>query len=199
MLQCLPKAATGRRTPYQARVRLFKEDGGYAMVLSRDELIGALKSEVKILLHLASKIEPKDLDYRPSPKQRSLLELMQYLVIMGPIHARGVKKGVFNREEWGKDFNDSEIFAKTLNLDQVKEEIGKQPALFEDVIGSCSDEDLRAEIAMFGPKASRGSMFVGLVLSHYAAYRMQLFLYLKGCGHEELNTLNLWAGVDGAM
>ena len=38
----------------------------------------------------------------------------------------------------GKDWTDSEIFAKTLNLDQVKEEIGKHPALFEDVIGSCS-------------------------------------------------------------
>jgi hypothetical protein len=25
---------------------------------------------------------------------------------------------------------------------------------------------------------------------------MQLFLYLKACGREELSTMNLWAGVD---
>ncbi len=49
---------------------------------------------------------------------------------------------------------------------------------------------------MFGRKTSRGAMIVSLVLCHYPAYRMQLFLYLKACGHEELSTLNLWAGMD---
>lgn len=63
---------------------------------------------------------------------------------------------------------------------------------------SFSDAELRAEIEMFGSKASRGSWLVNLVLCHYAAYRMQLFLYLKACGREELNTMNLWAGMDAA-
>jgi len=40
---------------------------------------------------------------------------------------------------------------------------------------------------------------VNLVLCAFAAYRMQLFLYLKACGGEELNTMNLWAGMDGSM
>jgi hypothetical protein len=34
------------------------------------------------------------------------------------------------------------------------------------------------------------------VLCGYAAYRTQIFLYLKSCGREELNTMNLWAGMD---
>ncbi len=37
---------------------------------------------------------------------------------------------------------------------------------------------------------------VNLVLCSCAAYRTQLFLYLKACGREELGTMNLWAGVD---
>ena len=37
---------------------------------------------------------------------------------------------------------------------------------------------------------------VNNVLSGYAAYRTQLFLYLKACGREELSTMNLWAGMD---
>ena len=49
---------------------------------------------------------------------------------------------------------------------------------------------------MFGRKSTRGSLLVNLVLSAYAAYRTQLFCYLKSCGREELNTMNLWAGVD---
>lgn len=63
---------------------------------------------------------------------------------------------------------------------------------------SLSDADLRAEMEMFEMKASRGLMLVNLVLCHYTAYRMQLFLYLKACGREELSTMNLWAGRDAA-
>ncbi len=74
--------------------------------------------------------------------------------------------------------------------------IGKQSALFAEVLGSLSDTDLRTEMEMFGSKASRGSWLVSLVWCHNVAYRMQLFLYLKACGREDLSTMNLWAGMD---
>ena len=62
-----------------------------------------------------------------------------------------------------------------------------------------SDEDFRVEIEMFGRKATRGAFLVNTVLSGYAAYRTQLFVYLKACGREELNTMNLWVGVDAPI
>jgi len=46
---------------------------------------------------------------------------------------------------------------------------------------------------------TRGSFLVSVVLSGHAAYRMQLFCYLKATGREELNTINLWMGTDGQM
>jgi hypothetical protein len=49
---------------------------------------------------------------------------------------------------------------------------------------------------MFGRKSSRGLLVITLVLNGHAAYRTQLFLYLKACGREELSTMNLWAGAD---
>jgi hypothetical protein len=165
------------------------------MVLTKNELIASLQHEVGILLHLVSKVNPVKLDYRPTPKQRSLLEMLQYLTIMGPIHARTITEGDFDMASWRTE----ELNAKSMNLEQVKESIGKQSALFAELLGSCSDADLRSEIAMFGRKASRGSLFVTLVLCHYSAYRMQLFLYLKATGREELSTMNLWAGVDAVQ
>ena len=51
-----------------------------------------------------------------------------------------------------------------------------------------SDEDLRTGIEMFGRKTSRGAFIVNMVLCGCAAYRTQLFLYLKSCGREELST-----------
>jgi len=40
---------------------------------------------------------------------------------------------------------------------------------------------------------------VNHVVGQCAAYRTQLFLYLKACGRDELNTMNLWVGVDAPM
>ncbi|PYT19806.1 MAG: hypothetical protein DMG58_35465 [Acidobacteria bacterium] len=153
------------------------------MVLTKDELINALQNEMRILHHLASKVDPAKLDYRPTPKQRSLLELLQYMTIVGPIHLRACLADAFDREAWGNTWRTEEAAAKVRNLEAVKAAIAKQPGLFAELLSSCTD---------------RGSMIVSLVLCHFAAYRMQLFLYLKACGREELSTLNLWAGMDAA-
>jgi hypothetical protein len=62
-----------------------------------------------------------------------------------------------------------------------------------------TDADFRSDINMFGQDTTRGAALVNMVLCGYAAYRMQLFLYLKAMGREELNTMNLWGGIDGQM
>jgi hypothetical protein len=166
------------------------------MVLTTEELLASLQHEVRVLLHLASKVDPAHLDYRPTPGQRSTLELLQYLTIVGPIHARAVMARTFDMDAWRREWRTGEAAAKTMNLDEVKDAIGRQPALYTELVGSRSDADLREGMEMFGSTASRGSWLVRLVLCHYAAYRMQLFLYLKASGREELNTMNLWVGVD---
>jgi len=164
------------------------------MVLTKDELIQALQNEVRILLHLAGKIDRAKLDYRPSAKQRSTLELLQYLTIMGPNLIRGIKAGAFDGAAWGV----AEAASKAMNFDAVLVAIGKQSDEYAAALGAFSDADFRGQIDMFGQKASRGSLIVTFVLGGYAAYRTQLFLYLKACGREELSTMNLWAGADAA-
>jgi hypothetical protein len=165
------------------------------MVLTKEELISALQNEVRILLHLASKIDRNKLDYRPTPKQRSTIELLRYLTIMGPNLIPAIKTGAFD----GAAFGASQAAANAMNLDQVLAAIEKQNAFYAQELGSMSDADLRSELDMFGKKASRGSHIVFLLLGGFAAYRTQLFLYLKACGRDELNTMNLWGGADGPM
>ena len=78
--------------------------------------------------------------------------------------------------------------------------IQKQNGIYADQIDGFSDEDFRGEIDLFGSgKSSRGLVLINLVLAGHAAYRTQLFLYLKACGRDELNTMNLWGGVDAPM
>ena len=70
------------------------------MVLTKSELISSLRNEVRILLHLASKIDRATLDYRPTPKQRSTIELLKYLSIMGPSLVQAAKAGTFDPAVW---------------------------------------------------------------------------------------------------
>jgi hypothetical protein len=165
------------------------------VVLTKEEFIASIQNEVRIFLHLVSKIDPAKLDYRPSAKQRSTLELVRYMTYMGPVLTKSIKAGGFDVPAW----NAASSAAESADFDSAVAMIGKQSSELAATVGSMSEEDLRAEIDMFGRKASRGSLLVNVVLSGYAAYRTQLFLYLKACGREELNTYNLWAGIDGAM
>jgi hypothetical protein len=162
------------------------------MVLTRSELIGSLQNEVRILLHLAGKLEPQMLDYRPTPSQRSALELLQYLSIMGPQLVKAAVASGFDPASW----TEAQNAADARNLEQTLAVIAGQADEYATVLGGLSDQDFRAEIEMFGRQTTRGAFLVNLVLCGYAAYRTQLFLYLKSCGRSELTTMNLWGGVD---
>lgn len=163
--------------------------------LTKDEVITQLQKEVRILLHLASKIDRNSLDYRPTPKQRSTIELLRYLVAMGPVLVRSIKAGTFDVERW------QEVTAKASAADfnQVLALLRTQEAEYANLLASWSDADFRGSIEMFGRTATRASWLLELVLNGCAAYRTQLFLYLKSCGREELGTSNLWQGVDAAV
>ena len=166
------------------------------MVLTKDELTARLQHEVRILLHLISKVDPSRLDYRPTPKQRSLLELLQYFTAFVPIHLRTIHAGVFDLDAWREAWRLEDAAARTRSLTEIRDAIAKQPELFTQLVDPLTDLELRAEMEMFGNKGTRGSWLVWMVLCHYVAYRMQLFLYLKANDREELGTLDLWAGID---
>ena len=162
------------------------------MVLTKPELIASLQHEARVLLHLAGKIDRAKLDYRPTPKQRSTLELLRYLSFMGPLMVDAAKQGGFDPEAWtaAERHADSRDFEETLTA------IAAHGDVYASRLGAWSDADFRVEIEMFGRRTTRGAFLVNTVLCGYAAYRTQLFVYLKACGREELNTMNLWAGMD---
>jgi len=162
------------------------------MVLTTSELIASLQHEVRILLHLASKIDRAQLDYRPTPKQRSTIELLKYLSVMGPAFVQAAK-GRVDPAAWTA----AKEAAAARDLDQTLAAIAAHADAYQALLADMSDADLRAEVdGVDGDKTTRGALIVNLVLCGCAAYRMQLFLYLKACGREELGTMNLWAGVD---
>jgi hypothetical protein len=163
------------------------------MVLTKSELISSLQNEVRILLHLASKIDREQLDYRPTLKQRSTIELLKYLSMMGPTLVQYAITGSQDPALWTTAARE----ADARDFGQALEAIAGHADAYARLLANMSDNDFRTEVNGFdGNKTSRGALIVNLVLCGCAAYRTQLFLYLKACGREELGTMNLWAGVD---
>jgi hypothetical protein len=159
-------------------------------------LIATLQQEVRILLHLSSKVESSMLDYRPTPKQRATLELLRYMAIMGPTQLTVIEGGVFDRPTLSATWSPVEAEAQQMSFDQAVAAIARQSEEYGRRLGAWTDSDYRKEVDLFGHTSSRGLLVITLVLNGHAAYRTQLFLYLKACGHEELGTMNLWAGTD---
>jgi hypothetical protein len=163
------------------------------MILTKSELIASLQKEVRILLHLAGKIDRAQLDYRPTPRQRSTLELLKYLSYMGPMLVRYAKQEQRDEAAWAAVVKE----AAARDFDQTLAVIQAHGDEYAALVGVMTDDAFRAEVAGFdGAKTTCGAFMVNHVLGQLAAYRTQLFLYLKACGREELNTMNLWVGVD---
>lgn len=162
------------------------------MVISKPELISALQHEVRILVHLASKVDRAQLDYRPTAKQRSTLELLRYLSVMGPALVEVAQTGVFDPARWTV----AEKHAAGRDFDQTVAAIAALHDTYARVLGDLSDDDYRTVVTVWDVPTTRGAFIVAYVLCGHAAYRTQLFGYLKSCGRTELGTSNLWDGVD---
>lgn len=162
------------------------------MVLSRDELVALLQHEVKIVGHLAGKVDRATLDYRPTPGQRTTIDLLRYLTMMGPALVDVAETGTFDPAAWTARERATDGFG----YDECLTAIAAHAGHFARQSAGWSEDWLRAEIAPWGARSSRGRFLVQFVVCGYTAYRMQLFLYLKACGRNELGTIDLWDGVD---
>lgn len=164
------------------------------MVFTKADLLAALHHEVHVLLHLLTKVDRTQLDYRPTPKQRSTIELIRYLSLMGPALVKAGAAGHFDRDAWGARIKELEV----LDLDGLTAVIAGHKDEYTTIVSAIPDSAFAEEVEIFGRKRSRGAFLVNNVLGNGVGYRMQLFLYLKSCGRDELVTSNLWHGVDPA-
>src|SRR5436309_5183584 len=110
------------------------------MVLTKEELIGSLQTEVRILLHLAGKVDRSQLDYRPTPKQRSTLELLRYLSMMGPTLIQYIKTQSQDASIW----TNAETAAQARDFDQTLAAIAAQSETYAALLADVTDADLRA-------------------------------------------------------
>ena len=125
-----------------------------SMVLTKSELIGSLQNEVRILLHLAGKIDRAQLDYRPTPKQRSTLELISTSPSWDQRSIEPSRRGNSTRPRGRPPEQAAEARTSTSRSRLLPGSRTRIAALLADM----SDADLRAEIDMFGTEIKRGAV-----------------------------------------
>ena len=88
--------------------------------------------------------------------------------------------------------------ADARDFDQTVAVLKKQGDEYATLLSDMTDADFRAEMTGFDGKPVSKGAFIGnnLVVAGHAAYRTQLFCYLKSCGRDASSTYNLWQGVD---
>jgi hypothetical protein len=161
-------------------------------MITKDQLADSMLRECDILVHLHSKLPEGALDYRPSPGQRSTVELLRYVAICA---AAGMR--CMSEANW-KLFSGYAEQVKEMPGDGFPAAMERQKKEITDFFASVSEETLGTQDA---PMPGGGTLPLGVAILNgpfkwLAAYKMQLFLYAKAAGATELKTSNVWRGTD---
>ncbi len=158
-------------------------------MITKEQYIASLVKELDIIKHLYEKIDASKLEYKPTEKQRTTLELLQYL---GQFVHTGVSAYIAGSQDVYMQLMGNKDLVTYENFPAKMDE---QIAFAKEAIGALSEEDMKRESTIWGTTSNLAMQLMG-VLKNAVAYKMQLFLYIKASGNDSINTSNLWAGMD---
>ena len=161
-------------------------------MITKTQLLDSIRHETNVIRHLATKVPEGAYDYRPTPGQRSLGELMHYMTRMSLVPTLFAVDGDWTRAEAVED--DMPEFDPARFGEEMDRQLGLIEAEFEKV------DEARATTAPaampWGTPTTLGAGLMDMVLKTFVAYRMQLFLYVKAAGVSDIGPANCWMGVD---
>ena len=163
-------------------------------MITKQQYIDSINFELGVIRHLATKIDAAHLDFKPTPKQRSTHELMTYMsTIFGG--AVDMIKASGDRSVY-KAWTDK---TPAVTLENFSDLLAVEEKHIAEVVGEMTEAELSEAVTIYGATRTRAEHLLNGPLKWAAAYKMQLFMNLKMSGAEHLNTLNLWAGMDGQL
>lgn len=161
-------------------------------MLTKDDIRDALLKECDICLHLFGKLPEGETGYRPTPKQRSTLELLRYLTHCGVSGTRAMVEGT-----WAA-FEEGEKRTSAMPASEFPAAMERQKREIAELFARLTDEQFARQEAKLptGETVKLGRALLDAPLRWMIGYRMQLFLYAKSAGNHGIGTANCWAGID---
>lgn len=157
---------------------------------SKQDVIDAALHEIKVCRFLATKVPDGMHSWRPTHGQRSVLELMQYLVRCGIAPAVSRLGG---SKDLALPYIDAATKVTPASFDSAME---TQAGQIREFVMGISDADWKSKLVElpWGEKVSVGRALLESSVKYLTAYKMQLFLYLKQMGVQGLGSSHCWAG-----
>lgn len=156
---------------------------------TKQDFINSFENDVRIINHLIEKIPADNYNFKLIDNQRTITDLLHYL------------SSIFSNTLQVMKTNDQDLYktlpkAPSITPENAIAQMNAEVAKVKELLATWTDEDLKAPISLFGgPEMSKGTMLVDYLLQWAAAYKMQLFLYIKQMGIK-VGTSNVWGGMD---
>ncbi len=161
-------------------------------MLGKNDILDSLLRECEISKHLATKIPGGDTSFQPCDSQRTMLELMRYQSFCGLGGTYAMYDGDWDR------YRELSQAAETLEAKDFDAAMDRQADGLRKFFGDLSDEEFSSRPAKtpLGEELPLGRTLLELPVKWMTAYRMQMYLYCKQAGNDEIWTPNCWAGID---
>ena len=162
----------------------------------KQQLLNSIEKEINICRRLYTKIEPGQMNFRPKENVRSTLELLQYLcVIVNAMPVYWLKK---NDTDFNSFYTSIINVSKEIRQEDFLAMMEKQWASIKELFEQVTEEDLlQKEIAYpWGGTAPLGEGIIATSIKWAAAYKLQLFLFIKLSQDTNLGTADAWTLTD---
>jgi hypothetical protein len=162
---------------------------------TKEQIWNSISNDMRIIKHLFTKIPEGQENYKPTEKQRSTLELLQYIAVSSIASTRVILE---NNPSLYSEYAEK---GKLVTMDNFVEMIDKQEAEMLEFFNKYTEEELNTEIDLWGTGVmeKKSDLFLNMIVKTIPAYKMQLFLYIKSSGNTNIGTSNLWRGMDAPV
>jgi len=134
------------------------------------------------------------MNFRPGQGVRSTLELLQYLSIAGTLMPTYWLKE--SDTDFGAFYVACTGASKSMAAEQFLTAMDRQLVKLKDLFNQITEEDLIQKEITYpwsGAKAALGEGIISTSVKWLAAYKLQLFLFIKLSGDQSLATADAWA------
>jgi len=157
-------------------------------MLSKNDVRDSIINEYKVIKQLVSKLPEGSEDYRLSEGQRSTIELLRYLTLLGPgtVHAAND-----NGFDW---LGENAAAVENLTLGDVPAYLDGAMAEISALFDAMSDEDFASrEVSVEGMGDwTIQTWLLNTACKFVPAYKLMLFHHAKAAGNSELGTWDAW-------
>jgi hypothetical protein len=158
----------------------------------KQHLLNNIEKEINICRRLYTKIPPAQMNFRPKEGLRSILELLQYLTLIGSIMpGYWLKK---DDRDFNTFFDSVDKASKTIPHEQFLAAMDEQTTVIRKLFNQISEDDLANKEVEYpwGGKAPMGEAIITTSIKFLTGYKLQLFLFIKLCDDQKLTTPDAW-------